>query len=222
MSERGEPLDAISIRIDLSQKDTDRNALVDRLFADLTVSGSRERTWHGETFMLCASSRIKQQILSLFGANHSLQQVDQNIEQLISDHHGYLEAREDNEVVIKKGFTSVDIGAMCGLIASSLSHDLVGVVASLLKNINEILSSDQFFALCSRVDVNVFSRSTSDELLVVHVRFSSKTESMIKRIWLYKRSKKVVKINLSLRKIGISHEYLKQLEGALPSQMLSS
>jgi len=211
-------MDAITIRLDVNDSKTaDRDALVDKLFSDLCIdSKTGDRTWNGQTFMLCANSDVKRRILALFGANHSLQVVDENIDRLIKNEHGYLECKEDNELTITKSKISLDIATLCGLIASSLSHDLIGVVSSLLKNINEILSSDKFFAFFNRVDVNVFAKSNSDEMLVVHVRFSTKMESRIRRFWLFSRSKKVVKISLALRKVGICKGCLDELVKANP------
>jgi len=77
---------------------------------------------------------VKQYLLSLLGGHITLVMLDANIAKLIAEHKATLEAMSDDEIVLKSGKISCNVELIVKLIASSLSHDLISTVRTLLLN----------------------------------------------------------------------------------------
>jgi hypothetical protein len=99
---------------------------------------------------------------------------------------------------------------ICQLASSSLSHDLVGVLKSLLSNINEILTSSSYYGKTSKIYVNLF-HTKDEEILLVHVRLETQVNKRGVKIFFLGGEKKSLLINIALRKIGICRSYIDKL-----------
>jgi len=211
-------MDGIALRIELKHsKSADKDMLIDKLFADLTLSEDGAPTWRGQTFEYCKNTRLKQKLLALFGSTISLETVDANIALLIREQNGYLQTSEDNVVVLSEGVLSCEIEQLCSLICQSLSHDLVSIVRTLIRNLSEIVSSREYISKTERIDVNVFE-TLGNELIVIHVRFESEIAEKKQSFCFFGRSKKQMRLKLSLRRIGITSAYCQRLLVVTPER----
>jgi len=149
----------------------------------------------------------------LLGGHITLTMLDANIRKLISEHKATLESMSDDEIILKSGKISTNVELIVKLIASSLSHDLMTTLRTLLMNISEILSSEDFFAKTQRIDVSLFKRNSDQNLLVFHSRFSSCIidQNCVGCVFFVQR--RVLRLNVSLRRICIHQQYVEKMEG---------
>lgn len=197
----------LSLSVHLEPDTANRQALVDSILQRLKVDASGDATWEGETYHLVRNnSRVKTELLSKFGSSVSLEQLDSNIESLIRDSHGWLQSRIDDTFVLNSAEHSADLAMVAKLAASSLSNDIVGQFSALLSGLNDILSSESFFGKTSRVAANLF-HTRGSELLLVHARLDSEVSKTKHRVIIFGRKKRSIRINVAIRKVGISREY---------------
>jgi hypothetical protein len=109
-------------------------------------------------------------LMERFGAHLDLPTVDQNIATLIRDQNGSLEAVSNDEMEIVSGALSADLQALAALVCASLSSDVVNIVKTLLSNVEQLLSVDGTISSTQRIDVQLFSNSMN-ECIVVHIRY---------------------------------------------------
>jgi len=189
-----------------------REEFIDRLFQGVPTDGSACK-WEEDTFSLYGNPVVKQYLLSLLGGHITLTMLDANIQKLITEHKATLESMSDDEIILRSGKISCNVELIVKLIASSLSHDLISTVRTLLMNISEILSSEDFFAKTQRIDVSLFKRNSDQNLLVFHSRFSS---CIIHQNWaacVFFMKRRALRLNVSLRRICINQQYVEKMEG---------
>jgi len=177
----------------------DREQYIDRLFQSVPTDGAACR-WEEDTFSLYGNPVVKQYLLSLLGGHITLVMLDANIQKLISEHKATLESMSDGKIILRSGKISCNIELIVKLIASSLSHDLITTVRTLLMNISEILSSEDFFAKTQRIDVSLFKRNSDQNLPVFHSRFSS---CIVHQNWascIFSMKRRALRLNVSLRR----------------------
>jgi len=117
-----------------------REQLIDRLFQGVPTEGAAYQ-WKAVTFYMYRNTVVKQYLLSLLGGHITLTALDANIHKLIAEHKAALEAMSDDKVILKSEKISRCVELIVKLIASSLSHDLISTVRTLLLNISEIIQS---------------------------------------------------------------------------------
>jgi len=189
-----------------------REEFIDRLFQGVPTDGSACK-WEEDTFSLYGNPVVKQYLLSLLGGHITLTMLDANIQKLITEHKATLESMSDDEIILRAGKFLCNVELIVKLIASSLSHDLISTVRTLLMNISEILSSEDFFAKTQRIDVSLFKRNSDQNLLVFHSRFSG---CIIHQNWaacVFFMKRRALRLNVSLRRICINQQYVEKMEG---------
>ena len=202
----------LSMRVDLvpgKAESVNREELITKLFSGIHINNRNSR-WDGNTYTLSQADLIKSKILQRFGASVSIDDLDKNILELIENNDGYLEAKSDDSIEIKSDVVTAEIEMICQLASSSLSHDLVGVLKSLLSNINEILTSSSYYGKTSKIYVNLF-HTKDDEILLVHVRLETQINKRGVKIFFLGGEKKSLLINIALRKIGICRSYIDKI-----------
>ena len=191
-----------------------RDALIAELFSGVEFVGRDRIVHNGSSFTAVKGiDRAKAKLLSLFGGTQTLEQVDAAIASLVREQAGWLESTSDDQVEIKSGELSADVAQLVELVVSTLSADICSKVRALLGNISTILSSDQYFAQCRSIDVNIVSRDGSD-VLVLHSRYAALTKSRRVHVMWFGGSKRSIQITLNARRVGLTAEFFDGLSSA--------
>ena len=201
---------ALRVQINHHLKDTHKDALIDTLFKNINFDVEGTAEWNGEVFTICKEDRLKKRIFNLFGASLSIDEIDKNIAQLIEDQNGYLESKQDDHVELTSATASAELDTICSLIAGSLSQDLVKTVRTLLQNINEIVSGSSFSGTTSRIDVNLFEKHDREHI-VIHCRYKSQIKDTGYRVLWCKTVKRAVRLDFSMRRLGISKRFCEHI-----------
>ena len=203
---------SLSVHLDPDTACTvNKERLIESILAKLCVDKCGTASWDGETYNLVRNDRLKTELMRLFGSSVSLDQIDSNIDALIRDSNGYLQSRVDDSFMLKSGQDSADLAIVAKIVASTLSQDIVGTFTTLLTNLNAVLSSEDFHGKTSRVAANLY-HTKGDDLLLVHARLDSEVSKRKRRVLIFGSKQRSVRLNIAVRKIGITKDYASQLE----------
>jgi len=206
----------ISVKVELTpHADVNRLELIDKLLAGINTDDTSRR-WVNEEFTLYSHKRARIRLLQRFGASHTLIEIDQTIRELVDKREGVLEASSDDIITLRAGRADLNFELLIGIISSSLSPDIMAVAKTLLSNLSTILSSDDFSVACKRVDVSIFRRMTTSDVLVFHSRFESRLIESQRSCFLWKVKKRQLELRVALRRVVLDAKYVEQLEKESP------
>lgn len=198
---------AVSVQLAKDVGHVNKRALIDALFSGCESFGSETVSLNGDTFTaIRGKDRAKASLLSMFGCNRSLTDVDASIASLVAANAGWLSSVQDQQIELTNGQLSADLATICELVMSSLSANIVNQVKNLLENVHGILSGDAYWSKAQQIDVNLFQKNASD-IVCVHSRYECLTSKRGVKVLFFGGSKRKITISFHLRHVGVASEY---------------
>jgi len=214
--EQRKPGEFISVKVEIDPlADINRALLIDRLLQGVNTQDTSS-SWSKSEFTLYSHTRARIRLLQRFGASHSLAEIDETIRLLVAKREGVLESTSDDTIILREGKADFNFDMLIGIIASSLSPDIMNVAKTLLSNLSTILSNEDFSFACKRVDVSLFRRMNTQDVLVFHSRFESKIIEVARTCLFWSLTRKELELRVALRRVVLDSKYVTELERESP------
>jgi len=206
------PREVISVKVAVDHDaQVNRSTLIDRLLAGINRENTTG-TWDGDSYVMYTNSHVKWRLLNMFGANHTLQEIDAQIKKMVFNGEAAIERTSDDVIELRSGQVDANVDLIFKLLQSGLSPDILSLAYRILSNITTILASEDFIFSTKQVDVSLLKRLSTQDVVLFHSRFDTSIKNTGSTLLCCSTSRRQFLMYVSLRRICITKKFILQLE----------